>query len=286
MTTVKFISVAVLAAALPVFAQVSAFDAGNLNSENPYGLTENEKELLKNKRSVQSMQGDLSSLSEQIQGLQSVVEGMNSRMAKIEQRLSDLEIRVNGDTSMGVETGDTLATLRKSIDETQATQKSNYEEIKNALSKLAGLIDKKASSQTNVSKKNTANKAAESPKVNLSSTDNKSLINEAIQLFNNKKDSEAKAYFEHLISKNFMPATSNYYLGEIQYRQKNYSNAIKYYQASVAKDDQASYMPRLLYHTGISFDKVGDTASANRFYKALKIGYPNTNEAKTAPNRD
>jgi len=39
-----------------------------------------------------------------------------------------------------------------------------------------------------------------------------------------------------------------------------------------------------LYHTAISFDKIGDTQSANRFYKALKVGYPDSKEAKAAPN--
>ena len=30
--------------------EISVFDAGNVNSENPYGLTENEQILLKNKK--------------------------------------------------------------------------------------------------------------------------------------------------------------------------------------------------------------------------------------------
>ena len=44
-------------------------------------------------------------------------------------------------------------------------------------------------------------------------------------------------------------------------------------------------MPRLLYHTAISLDKVGQPSEANKFYSALKKAYPDSPEAKAAPER-
>ncbi len=58
------------------------------------------------------------------------------------------------------------------------------------------------------------------------------------------------------------------------------------YQKSQAPNSKdTDYMAKLLYHTAISFDKVGDTARANGFYQALKAQYPQSAEAKAAPNR-
>ncbi|QCD44265.1 Tol-Pal system protein YbgF [Campylobacter mucosalis] len=268
-----------VASAMSLYAQVSAFDAGNLNTENPYGLTENEKELLKNKRNVQSLQGDLSSVIEQIQGLQSVLDGINSRMSRIEQRISDLELRVNGDATSG---GNSIAELKKYSYETRAIQEKNYQKITKTLNQLGALIDKKSTQTINNAKQDTKPTSSN----DLSKKDNKTVMSEAVKLFNSNKDQDAKEHFEYLLTKKYQPSASNYYLGEIAYKKKMYSEAIGYYQKSVQGDDKASYMPRLLYHTAISFDKVGDTASANRFYKALKVGYPDTKEAQAAPQRD
>ena len=46
----KFIFAALFGAVFLFSEEVSVFDAGNVNSENPYGLTENEQILLKNKQ--------------------------------------------------------------------------------------------------------------------------------------------------------------------------------------------------------------------------------------------
>ncbi|MDL0088894.1 tetratricopeptide repeat protein [Campylobacter gastrosuis] len=271
----KILSVAILSAILPLLAEVSAFDAGNLNSQNPYGLTDSEKEVLKNRQNVASLESSLGSIEEQIQGMQSLLEGVSARMSRLEQRVNELEIRINGDTNSS---GESIASLKAYVDDTRALQEKNYKNITDTLNKLGSLIDKK-SSQT-ITKTESA-----SPKTELSKKSNKEIFDEAVKLFNSNKNDEAKAYFEHLISKNNRPATSNFYLGEIAYKEKSYATAIKHYQKSIELDDKASYLPKLLYHTGISFDKVGDTNSANRFYRALKVGYPDTKEAQATPER-
>lgn len=82
-----------------------------------------------------------------------------------------------------------------------------------------------------------------------------------------------------------MPARSNYYLGEIAYKKEQWRTAIKHYKISIDLYDKADYIPKLLYHTAISFDKIGEPSNANPFYNALKTNYPNSKEAKAAPNR-
>merc|ERR1711879_943659 len=116
--------------------------------------------------------------------------------------------------------------------------------------------------------------------------DKKAMINEAIRLF--KKDYFTKAIpiFEELISVNYMPATSNYYLGEIWYYRKKYDDAIRHFKTSAMLHDKASYMPKLLLHSAISFEKTKDFSNAANFYSSLIDIYPDSKEAKTATKKE
>ncbi|BCX78954.1 tol-pal system YbgF family protein [Campylobacter sp. 19-13652] len=257
-------------------AETSVFEAGNLENANPYGLTDSEKAVLKNRRNVQNVESNLSVLTEQVQGLSSIVEGLSARMQKIEQRLNELEARVNGDTDS---TTLSLTSIKEYSEETRRLQEKNFDKINKALNKLGALIDKggaKAQSASN-QEASSADKFKGKNKADL--------LSQAKDMLS--KDSKgAIERLEYLISQNYKPAMSNFYLGESYYFSKSYQSAIKYYQKSIELYDKADYIPKLLYHTAISFDKIGDTASANKFYKALKVGYPDSKEAQAAPSRE
>lgn len=113
----------------------------------------------------------------------------------------------------------------------------------------------------------------------------KQILQLAIKETKDKKYDEASDKFKFLITKKYSRATSNFYLGEISYLLKDYAGAIDYYKKSSAVSTKTWFMPKLLYHTAISLDKLGDTKSANQFYKALKQSYPKSREAKASPNR-
>ena len=98
----RSIHLAALVAATSIFAEVSVFDAGNINKENPYGLTENEKVLLNNKKKVDrldqnigTMQSDVSLVQENIEGVKSLLDGINKRILAMETRITELENSVN-----------------------------------------------------------------------------------------------------------------------------------------------------------------------------------------------
>ncbi len=105
-------------------------------------------------------------------------------------------------------------------------------------------------------------------------------LDEAIALF--KKDYFTKAIpmFEQLVASNYKPATSNFYLGEIWYYRKKYDDAISYFKTSAMLYDKASYMPKLLLHSAISFEKIKDFNNAATFYNSLIDIYPNSKESK------
>lgn len=291
----KNIAALVLGAALLNSAEISVFDAGNLDSSNPYGLTDSEKALLKNRQKVENLsrnmgdvESSLSGIQERLEGLQSIVDGMNERMTRMERRINELEMQI-----LGGEAGsqNSLEALRKYSEETRAIQDANNQKITKALKDLGALIDKSNAAQSgNASKDASGAATKDASSANKAPSDFtkqkvQDIAVDAKKLFDSGKLDDAKERYEFLITKGHKPAAANFYLGEISYQQKAYNNAIKYYQQSIALYDKADYTPKLLYHTAISFDKINDKESANRFYKALKLGYPDSKEAKASPDR-
>ena len=278
--------VALLGATLS-YAEVSAFNAGNVVSSSAYGLTQNEK-LLKEKLDTLNgnflqVNSSLDSTNERVEGLQSTLEGINSQYSETNTRLNEFEQNLN-----------TLNEEFKKINAQLRATRNENKQIKQALSELTQLISAsigkdlmeqngtapsfKDSNTTAVAKKDEpAWKRKESIEI----------LNTALKEFEKKESLDsAKEKFEFLITRRYKPARANFYLGEIEYKQQNYSGAIVLYQKSVALySKDTDYMAKLLYHTAISFDKVGDTARANGFYQALKAQYPQSAEAKAAPNR-
>lgn len=278
--------VALLGATLS-YAEVSAFNAGNVVSSSAYGLTQNEK-LLKEKLDTLNgnflqVNSSLDSTNERVEGLQSTLEGINSQYSETNTRLNEFEQNLN-----------TLNEEFKKISAQLRATRNENKQIKQALNELTQLISAsigkdimeqnattpsfKDSNTTAVAKKDEpAWKRKESIEI----------LNTALKEFEKKESLDsAKEKFEFLITRRYKPARANFYLGEIEYKQQNYSGAIVLYQKSVALySKDTDYMAKLLYHTAISFDKVGDTARANGFYQALKAQYPQSAEAKAAPNR-
>ncbi|ARR01093.1 MULTISPECIES: tetratricopeptide repeat protein [Campylobacter] len=292
----KIFYFAAIVAATSMFAEVSVFDAGNINKENPYGLTENEKVLLNNKKKVDrldqnigSMQSDVSLVQENIEGVKSLLDGINKRILAIETRVNELENNLNLQKTTSTKD---IANLKSQIKANQAQQDKDIKKITTALSELTSLISSKSvettdakstNSESNDKKSDTKEKRSDSLK--LDDMPGAEVLAMADKAYKSKEYLKASECFEHLIKKNYKPAYSNFMLGEISYFNKDYKSAIPYYEKSVAISQKGNYMPKLLYHTAISFDKIGDTKSANKFYKALKQAYPDSQEAKTAPDR-
>lgn len=276
-----FFSVALFWATLS-YAEISAFNAGNINSNSTYGLTQNEK-LLKNRldelnSNYIQLNSTLDSTNERVEGLQSTFEGINSQYNESNTKMTQLEQQI-------ITMDEDLKKLNASV----KTIRNENKQIKQALSELTQLInaylskDIMDSNSTNNDTNATQPQSEEAWK----KQESVAILDSALKDFQKESSLQsAKEKFEFLISKKYKPARSNFYLGEIEYKQKNYSGAIVFYQKSVALySKDTDYMAKLLYHTAISFDKVGDTQRANGFYQALKAQYPESAEAKASPNR-
>lgn len=193
---------------------------------------------------------DLSELQEKVEGISSLINGINARISKLENKVADLEIRVNSSKTASVGEQNEVQSIKKDI--------KNLKSDSDKLSRVA------------------------SAKVdNFKEKKNNEIMSEADKLFSDKKYQSAKDRYSYLSSKKYQPAKSNYMLGEISYSNKEYANAINFYKKSISFKDSTSYTPKLLYHTAVSFSKIGDSKSADAFFKVLKEKYPDSKEAKS-----
>lgn len=210
-----------------------------------------------------------SQMQESIDGLRSLLEGLNKRNRQLNNKITDLE---NKAAASDYNISQEIASLRALIEQNKIEQDEKINKLASAIKGGKALIDKKPATTLNSAKNSDPKTPA-------------AIFEAAEKSFKNKDYAAAKSAYTALIAKKYKSAHCNYMLGEIAYFTKNYKDAIPYYHASVSLNAKAPYMPRLLYHTGVSLDKIGKPAEANKFYRALKQGYPDSNEAKDAPNR-
>ena len=294
----------------------SAFGAGNLDSKNPYGLNSAEKNILKNKKTlgnidskVKDVKYTVESINERIDGLESIYEGdsqklnesvlkINEIIKKVEENstltekhtsdIEDLKSVTSQMLTMQEEFAKSIANLKKAVSKlsnTTNTINKNYISEKEFKSNMNQFITR---AEFNALKNSLGVKTSNKTKTNTktkkisSKTDKKSMMDEAIRLFKKDYFSKAIPMFEDLIAANYKPATNNYYLGEIWYYRKKYDDAIRHFKTSAMLYDKASYMPKLLLHSAISFEKTKDFSNAANFYSSLIDIYPDSKEAKTA----
>jgi len=289
------------------------FGAGDLESSSPYGLTPAEKVIIKNKIIVKSNEKKIkksdtiiSELSERIDGLESLFEGEsnkahNNKLSLINisknEKIQDLLIisnqkKVNitlAELSKQIEI--TLGELSKQIDMNSkniSLLKESMDKIvktvndinakyvtKSEFKNLLSLLDKREKKSNNNSSKQSK----------LNSKNPKVMMKEVRILFKKDNFTRAIPILKHLITIKYRPAECNYYLGDIHYYRKDYRKALYYFKISMTLYDKAKYLPKLLLHSAISFDKLNDTENAQNFYNTLVDIYPDTNEAKEASKK-
>jgi len=258
----------------------SAYGAGNLDSPNPYGLTDDERHILANKQAIENLQKQMLKQqqivernSERIDGLQSILEGLNEKIRGYDRAVEKVE------------------DLNRSVSELAATQQQNFEQIRTVLKELGSMID--SINEKYVDKERfdqleqaflQFKNAYESfiKKSDLSGRSNADIYAQAKKMYAKKRYDDAKIRFQHLIKNHYKPATSNYYLGEIAYREGRYKDAIAYYKKSASLYDKSRFMPTLLLHTAVSFQRLGDKKQAKQFYESVVQLYPKSKEAKVA----
>ena len=275
---------------LSLYAEKSAFGAGDLNSPSPYGLTKAEKHILNNKETLNDIDGTvrknrsrISSIEESLSGVRSIVEGLNEQEHEDKVFLQSMK----GSSEQ----------MNQRIDEIVLNHDENIKQLKTVMSELSSLIDtinstyvskeeyNKLAKEINTFKIDVSRQLKKIAKAGSNPLDNKSnaqVAKDADALFKKEKYADAIDMYEHLISKNYKPARSHYYIGESYFQLDEYSNAIAYFKESAKRYSKAKYMPKLMLHTAISLQKTKDIEGSQQFFQALIAKYPGSSEANKA----
>ncbi len=276
-------------------AEPSAFGAGDLTSPKPYGLTQNEKVILQTKDTLKkvaihtkSQASELDSLRERIDGIQSVVENLsikshnnkiNLQKFKEENKASienihELQSRLGENIQKNTQEIEKLQVmileLSKVVDKINAeyVSKDEFNALVNDINNFKSIVAKEMKSKKTSTKSSKVSSAK--------------LYNQAKAYFDKKYYTKAIQNYEELIKRNYKPAYAHYMIGEMNFRRKNYAEAISYFKKSASLYDKASYMPTLMLHTAIAMDKTGDKEHAKVFFNAIVAKYPNSKEANEA----
>jgi TolA-binding protein len=289
-----------LAGALLFQAQASepsAFGAGNLDSDQPYGLTTTEKKIVENRKSLQTAKrqsqentSQLQSLRDRLDGLQTVLEGLNENVRENKMSLGTLASDQNGSRlrdekiaalEEAVRASETNIASLKALMETLAAQVDAINANYVSKEEFNRLVDDINAFKGDLSKtlKSGGSAAAADPYASLSS---KALASEAKKNYDKLYFKKAIPMYEELIRRNYKPAYAHFMLGEMWHYRKSWSKALAYYKESAKRYDKASYMPTLMLHSAEAMQHLGDTANARKFLQSLRAKYPGTREAAEA----
>jgi TolA-binding protein len=302
---------------LPLFAEVSVFGAGDLNSPNPYGLTSAEKVIIKNKqiltknqKKINRVDSSIKELFERVEGLESVVDGESVRVNKLSKKFNkhlenfklqsdNLDLKITQNKQSIQNNSNILKSFATKLELLQSdidTNKQNILNLKSSLDKAVQLLNNISNNYVSRKEFNTLldiidKKSKKVAKKNSKSKDSfdgkskKNLIEKARYYFKKDYFTKALPILEYLIKYNYRPAECNFLVGEIKYYRKKYADALHFFKTSMLLYDKARYLPKLLLHSAVCFEKSGDKAQAKTFYSTLIDIYPDTNEAKQASKK-
>lgn len=249
----------------------SVYGAGDINSAEPYGLTETEQTVLNNKNALQRLLNKVNEQQRKMDGLMSIIEGQNQEIIDLKERLSINEKSVheedaNKSYTLMLEMGEMLDKINNSY----VTQ----DQLKEALAGSRLRETNRGSSDLG--------RQINTTQIRGNSAD---IYRKGVQLFSKRSYGSSKDHFEKALADGYKPAASNYYLAEIAYYTFNYETAVSHYKESASLYDQASYMPVLYLHTAISLAKSGEKEQANSFFEHVIASYPKTRAAAIAKKR-
>ena len=262
-------------------SDINPFGAGNINSNNPYGLTPMEKAVVNNKKAISKLEYETEQMNSSLNTLKlrmnSYDEVINTKLASFNTILNELNKTKSDYFTLKTKIND----INETVNNLQNKINSMENEITAIKQTLKVIIDTQNKNMIYI--KNSITDIYSQLKNMKKPLPVKEAFNKGRTLFFSGKLDKAKEYFLYSLSKNYLPATSSYYLGEIAYKKHNYKKALGYYKKSIKfYPKKTSFTARLLYHTAVSFEKLGDKKTAELTLQKVMSDFSNSKYADLA----
>lgn len=299
---VKYLPLA-LTATLLTASEPSAFSAGDLESKTPYGLTNTEKYILENKENLGDLKSKVIQLEHTVEELRNALEafrsltaGGNEKLYSVGKQLGQMQsdLKLQGEYQKKID-GDIKA-IRTDMAASDKRQADNDANLKAAIKELSGLIDTINSTYVHKKEMKAAleklvreieqSRPQPSQADNFKSMEPEKVFDEAKQDYKKKAFKSSLQGFEYLAQNtDYKQAEVMYFLGELYYQTGHFSKAITAFKQSAKMDDKAKYIPVLLFHTAICYDKLKKKNEARKFYESLITLYPKSYLVASAKKR-
>lgn len=165
---------------------------------------------------------------------------------------------------------------------------SSYSDLKQELVRLDSRIGELEKNHILILTELKALKDHESLQSQASKTPTPALLDDAQRLLEDKKFEEAEEKFKVImgkVQKGKDAAEAAFGLGEAQYAQKKYKDAILAYSKVQELSAKSARNPESLYKIGLCFQQLNMQSEANNFFKVLLERFPKSAEAKKAKGR-
>jgi tol-pal system protein YbgF len=224
------------------------------------------------------------------------VEKLQARFDQFEKNYTQTmrEVR-NNQANLGADLGavrDDVRAVRGQLEEMKrefaATGRS--QDMKNRLDDLSlrvGQIENSAGIGKKEPGGHRSETAGAEPSVEVKA-DPKEDYNACYKLFRNGQYAKAREEFQKFLKqypKTNYSDNAQYWIGETWYVEEKYEKAIVEYEKVIKGFPTGDAVPYALLKQGMSFQKLGDKASAKIVYQQIIKKYPQTNQAKAARTR-
>ncbi|MEO1941709.1 MAG: tetratricopeptide repeat protein [Campylobacterales bacterium] len=265
---------------------VLAVDPFSINLNNPQNLnmlTPQERAIVQNKQQILILSDKLRQLEKefknrklivetkleeygtQLQNLANQIQGLNSAMVEVTS--AKLQISNNTQDIQGLQQRVTkleqqMTQLQKQVTALEKSQQENFKVIKGTLRQVLKELSQLGGKVTPAG-------VVPNSEINLNLSPREA-FRRAKKLFQQGDLEGAEKLFLVTYSKNYMPATTSYYLGEINFQKGKYKEAVAFYKESLTRYPKPlSFTSRMLYHLGVAFKKLGYTDKARLTFQKL-----------------
>ncbi len=259
----------------------SAFKAGDLDSPTPYGLTQSEKKIVEQNKNIQSISRNLFDTNQTQSELRNELDGIKSLLGSIGEKQQRFSEKIDSDQNGSLKDVNTrVDALSKKLEDNFKLQNENYDKIMQMLSEMAKMIDQKKV-DTNTTEQNITKPLPEQSKLTPDET-----FKKAEKLYKSNNLTDSKALFLQIVDTNTSKkAMTQFYLGEIEYKNTNYKASLGYYQDSINSDEKSSSVPLMLFHSAICLEKLNRKDDAKKVLDTLIKTYPSNYIIKSAKKK-